>query len=96
MDMKVFKNALKESLPPPHLSVQLQSLWWDAKGDWQRAHDLIDHLEDPTSAHIHAYLHRVEGDLWNARYWYGRAGQPEFKGTLEEEWAYLLDKFLKG
>lgn len=94
MDKLTFKESLKEEQPPKHLSVQLQSLWWDAHGNWKKAHDLIDHLEDAVSAHIHAYLHRVEGDLWNARYWYGNAGQPEFDGTLEEEWDYLLEKYL--
>lgn len=94
MDMLSFKNSLKENHVPSHLSVQLQALWWDAKGDWKKAHDLIDHLHDPISAHVHAYLHRVEGDLWNARYWYNKAGQQEFKGSLEEEWAYLTEKYL--
>jgi hypothetical protein len=50
-------------------------------------------LNDTVSAHIHAYLHRVEGDLWNARYWYDRAKQPEFNGSLEEEWNYLVEKY---
>ncbi|PRD45462.1 hypothetical protein [Sphingobacterium haloxyli] len=75
---------------PDKLNVQLQALWHDAKGNWQIAHDLIDHLEDPASAHVHAYLHRVEGDLWNARYWYNRAKQPEYKGGLKEEWEQLV------
>lgn len=75
---------------PDKLNVHLQALWHDAKGNWQIAHDLIDHLEDPTSAHVHAYLHRVEGDLWNARYWYNRAKQPEYKGGLKEEWEQLV------
>lgn len=79
---------------PDKLNVHLQALWYDAKGDWQTAHDLIDHLEDPISAHVHAYLHRVEGDLWNARYWYNRAKQPEYKGDLKDEWEQLVVKYL--
>ncbi len=66
-----------------------KALYFDNQGDWQKAHDLIDHLKDPKSAHVHAYLHRKEGDDWNARYWYNRAGQAFFEGTLEEEWLYL-------
>lgn len=94
MTVEEFKYTLSETLPPPGLSVHLQSLWYDAKGDWQMAHDLIDHLEDTASAHVHAYLHRVEGDLWNARYWYNRAKQPEYKGDLKEEWESLVVTYL--
>lgn len=79
---------------PAHVEVHLQALWYDAKGDWQTAHDLIDHLDDPMSAHVHAYLHRVEGDLWNARYWYNRAKQPEYKGDLKDEWESLVVTYL--
>ena len=94
MTIQEFKNSLTEKFPSKSLSVQIEALWWDAKGDWKQAHDLIDHLDDAISAHIHAYLHRVEGDLWNARYWYNRAKQPEFKGSLDEEWEYLLEKYI--
>lgn len=94
MTIQEFKNSLTENFPSNSLSVQIEALWWDAKGDWKQAHDLIDQLEDAVSAHIHAYLHRVEGDLWNARYWYNRAKQPEFKGSLDEEWEYLLEKYM--
>lgn len=94
MTIQEFKNSLTENFPSKSLSVQMEALWWDAKGDWKQAHDLIDQLEDAVSAHIHAYLHRVEGDLWNARYWYNRAKQPEFKGSLDEEWEYLLEKYM--
>lgn len=94
MTIEAFKNSLKEDFPPKELSVQLLSLWYEAKGEWQQAHDLIDHLHDSISAHVHAYLHRVEGDLWNARYWYNRAKQPEFTGSLKEEWNYLVEKYI--
>lgn len=93
MTIEYFEETYSASLPPTGFSIPLQALWWDAKGDWQKAHDLIDHLEDPVSAHIHAYLHRIEGDLWNARYWYSRAKQPEYKGSLKEEWHYLLELY---
>ncbi len=93
MTLQDFKDTLSDKLPPQELSVQLKALWYDAKGDWETAHDLIDQLDDAVSAHVHAYLHRVEGDLWNARYWYNRAKQPEFKGSLEEEWANLFQMY---
>lgn len=95
MTIQEFRDSLIRNAPEPNLSVQLQALWWDAKGDWKQAHDLIDHLNDNMSSHVHAYLHRLEGDLWNARYWYNRAKQPEFQGTLEEEWEYLVKLYIK-
>lgn len=94
MTFQNFIESLKDNQPLTELSVVLQALWWDAKGEWKQAHDLIDHLEDRDSAHVHAYLHRVEGDSWNARYWYGRAKQAEFKGSLEDEWKYLVELYL--
>lgn len=93
MTLEEFKsNIQQEEHPDPNWTVHLKALWYDAKGDWKAAHDLIDHLTDSTSAHVHAYLHRVEGDLWNARYWYNRAKQPEFKGSLSDEWEALFER----
>lgn len=94
MTLNEFKTTLKDSQPKSSWDVSIQALWYDAKGEWKKAHDLIDHLNDKVSAHIHAYLHRVEGDLWNARYWYNRAKQPEFIGSLEEEREHLLQLYL--
>lgn len=94
MTLDEFKSTLKDSQPNFSWDVSIQALWYDAKGEWKKAHDLIDHLNDKVSAHIHAYLHRVEGDLWNARYWYNRAKQPEFIGSLEEEREHLLQLYL--
>ncbi|HLR00320.1 MAG TPA: hypothetical protein VK102_08075 [Sphingobacterium sp.] len=93
MTIEEFKQDLGNPKPSPGLSVYLEALWWDAKGDWQQAHDLVDQNTDKGSAHIHAYLHRVEGDLWNARYWYNRAEESVFEGSLEEEWESLFHKF---
>ncbi|MEI5984348.1 MULTISPECIES: hypothetical protein [Sphingobacterium] len=95
MTIQEFKASLKENHPDPSWSVHLKSLWYDAKGDWKTAHDLVDQLTDLLSAHLHAYLHRVEGDLWNARYWYNRAKQPEFTGSLDQEWESLFQLFNK-
>lgn len=94
MTLQEFKGTLNQSEPDRNWPVQLQALWFDANGDWKRAHDLIDHLIDRRSARVHAYLHRVEGDEWNARYWYGQAGEPEFTGGLQEEQLHLLERFI--
>lgn len=93
MTEQEFRNTINDDFPARDLSIPMQALWWNKKGDWKKAHDLIDHLEDNISAHIHAYLHRVEGDQWNARYWYNRANQLEYKGSLAEEWDYLVQLY---
>jgi len=90
MCLDEFKKTLSLNQPPRDFSVHLQALWYDAKGDWQHAHNLIDHLDDMTSAHVHAYLHRKEGDLWNAQYWYNRAKQPMPEKSLDVEWEELF------
>ena len=94
MTIQDFKASIDQPTAPENLTIQMESLWWDAKGNWYKAHELIDQLEDPISAHIHAYLHRVEGDLWNARYWYNRAGKPAYTGDLAQEWEMLVKMYL--
>jgi hypothetical protein len=69
----------------------LEALWWDAKGDWARAHALVDELETPDGMAVHAYLHRKEGEEWNAEYWYKRAGRKFRRETLDEEWGALVE-----
>lgn len=71
----------------------LLALWYDAKGNWQMAHDQVDHLSGKSPARIHAYLHRKEGDLWNANYWYSKAGEKMPNQSLEEEWEDLVRRF---
>jgi len=89
-----FKASLELNQPPDDLSVQLKSLWYDAKGDWHNAHAQVDHLNDRQSAWVHAYLHRKEGDIGNAGYWYAKAGQTRPQLPLEEEWEQLVIYFL--
>lgn len=81
-------------MPPAGASVYLQALWHDAQGNWERAHELIQDLPDANAAWIHAYLHRQEGDLWNADYWYRRAGKKRPANTLQQEWEQLVQVFL--
>jgi hypothetical protein len=89
-----FKASLNSEQPDNNLSVQLKSLWYDGKGDWHQAHAQVDSQTDRASASVHAYLHRKEGDIWNADYWYNRAKQVRPKVTLEEEWEALVLHFL--
>ena len=93
--MKSFQESLANASPEAHFSVFLKSLWYDAKGDWDQAHALIDQLPGADAAWLHAYLHRKEGDIWNADYWYARAKKTRPSYSLEEEWANLVDYFIK-
>ena len=94
MDIAAFTKTLSETHPPVSLPVHLTALWFDAKGDWNAAHDLINDLEDKQSAWVHAYLHRKEGDIGNAGYWYRRAGKKASVASLQEEWEELVKAFL--
>ena len=81
--------------PPAGLSECLQALWWDKKGNWDRAHQIAQDAGSREGDWIHAYLHRVEGDLGNAGYWYRRAGKPaKGKESLREEWEELASSLL--
>ena len=90
MDLAEFQASLALSAPPSSLSVPLQSLWWDAKKDWARAHSLVDSLDTPDGMAVHAYLHRKEGEEWNANYWYDRAGRRFRRPALADEWQALV------
>lgn len=93
MTLKEFLDTLLSEGPPP-VTVYLQSLWYDGKGDWEKAHHIIQDLEDKNAAWIHAYLHRKEGDTWNADYWYSRAGRKRPVVSLEQEWENIAKEFL--
>ena len=86
-----FRTSIALSEPPRELSAPLAALWWDAKGEWGRAHGLVDDLETPDAMAVHAYLHRKEGVTWNADYWYSRAGREFHRPTLEAEWEALVE-----
>ncbi len=94
MTPAAFRSSLTNSVPPPDLSAPLRALWCAEKGDWQRAHKLVQDEESRAAAAVHAYLHRVEGDLGNARYWYGQAGRAAATGALAAEWSALVAAFL--
>lgn len=94
MDLAAFRATLAEAEPPAGISLPLQTLWWDAKGNWDKAHGCAQADEGPDGAAVHAYLHRVEGDLSNAGYWYNRAGRPRLTVPLAEEWEALAREML--
>ena len=90
-----FKRTTGEAAPPSELSPALQALWWAAKGDWNRAHVLVQDDPSREGAWVHAYLHRVEGDLANAHYWYRKAGRPAASDPLELEWEAIAAALLR-
>lgn len=89
MDMQSFRESVTEKKPLQNASVYVQSLWHDAVGNWNEAHSLIQDLTDRNAAWIHAYLHRKEGDIGNADYWYSRAGKKRPAISLAEEWEQI-------
>lgn len=94
MDLAAFRASLDASAPPPDLSAALEALWWDAHGDWERAHERAMSDEGAEAAWVHAYLHRKEGDLSNAGHWYRRAGRAMPDGPLEAEWEAIAAALL--
>ncbi|MBV9782757.1 MAG: hypothetical protein JO264_02960 [Acidisphaera sp.] len=88
MDLEAFRGSLSASAPPP-VGLPLQALWWAAKGDWDRAHKCAQEGEDADSCWVHAWLHRQEGDLSNAGYWYARAGRARSETSVEQEWTEI-------
>lgn len=81
-----FKRSLSQAAPATGLSPALTALWWAGKTDWNRAHEIVANEEAADCAWVHAYLHRVEGDLDNARYWYRQARRKPAQGELAQEW----------
>lgn len=95
MTLEEFRSSLDQSEPSPALSPPLAALWWDAKGEWARAHGLVDELETKEGMAVHAYLHRKEGSEGNANYWYERAGRAYHRPALEDERQALLEGLLR-
>jgi hypothetical protein len=89
-----FKRSLTKSEPPSGLSPALVALWWAGKNDWDKAHKLVMNEDGAECAWVHAYLHRLEGDLDNARYWYRQARRPAAAGELDDEWAAIVAALL--
>jgi hypothetical protein len=94
MTFSEFSQSLSESKPPESVNTYLQSLWYDGKGDWEKAHSIVQDLSDTTAAWVHAYLHRKEGDIGNADYWYRRAGRKRPEVSLAEEWEAMVGELV--
>jgi hypothetical protein len=92
--MAEFKASFSGATPAPGLDAPLAALWWAAKGGWDEAHRLVQDEAGAEAAWVHAYLHRVEGDLGNAGYWYRQAGKPAASGPLETEWERMVSALL--
>src|SRR5262245_41198568 len=96
MNLQEFKASLSQDTPPAGVSPLLQALWQEAKGNWAVAHELTQQQNNPDGAWVHAYLHRQEGDLPNAGYWYTRAGRPVSNVSLEQEWEEIVRALISG
>ncbi|MBZ0166661.1 MAG: hypothetical protein K8I00_07615 [Candidatus Omnitrophica bacterium] len=94
LDLTTFQKSLADDLPPQVCPPLLQALWWDANNNWKQAHRIAQDIATRDGSRVHAYLHRKEGDNFNAGYWYSQAGLPEFEGSLEAEWTDLVRHFL--
>ena len=94
MTLDEFRKSLGQPNPPAELTLALAGLWWNAKGDWTRAHESAQQDEGIEGSWVHAYLHRKEGDQGNAAYWYSRAGKPACRELLNAEWLSIVRALL--
>ena len=94
MTPAAFSASVSKPVPPAGLAPAVRALWWAAKGDWDKAHKIVMDEEGAEAAWVHAYLHRVEGDLPNARYWYRTAGKPVATAALNDEWDAIVAELL--
>jgi hypothetical protein len=95
MNFEQFKASTGAADPPVGLPATLIALWWDGKGDWARAHALVDDLETAYGMAVHAYQHPKEGVAWNSDYWYSKAGRGYHRPTLDAEWDALVEGLLE-
>jgi hypothetical protein len=94
LSVEAFRESLSQAAPPAGLSLPLHALWYASRGDWDAAHERVQESPDRDGAWVHAHLHRQEGDLGNAAYWYRRAGKPVATATIEEEREALIEALL--
>lgn len=94
MNLDAFKASVEADVPPEKLSSALLALWFDRKGDWEKAHETAQADKSRDGSWVHGYLHRVEGDLDNASYWYGQSGRKRTDNPLPEEWDKIASTLL--
>ena len=89
MTFEEFNKSLSQADAPTGMTETLAAMWYAGKGDWEGAHNIAQDIPTRVGDWIHAYLHRWEGDQWNAKYWYRRAGKAVPQYSLEEEWKVI-------
>jgi hypothetical protein len=94
MTLDDLKATLSSSTPPAGLAPAVLALWHDARGNWKEAHRVAQDVDTVDGSWVHAYLHRKEGDLGNAAYWYRRAERPVASGGLDAEWDQIVTTLL--
>lgn len=95
--LDVFRSSVSAETPPADAGPALQALWWSLRGDWARAHECVQqHEGEPDCDRVHAHLHRQEGDLQNAGWWYRRSGRSVPTQSLQDEWNSLATEMLAG
>jgi hypothetical protein len=95
MTIDGFRESLSAERPPEGVPKLLQALWYDARGEWQKAHEIAQDIGNEDGSWVHAYLHRKEGDHGNAAYWYRQAGKPISRQSLADEWSLIAGELLK-
>jgi hypothetical protein len=95
MTVEELEASVAGAEPPAGIGALVEALWWDARGDWSRAHQIAQDVNTAEGAWVHGYLHRKEGDEANAGYWYGQAGRPHARGPLEAEWRAIAEELLR-
>ncbi len=95
MTIEQFKSTLSQPAPPEDITDILTALWYAGKGDWDQAHTIAQDIPTRDGSWVHAYLHRQEGDQWNANYWYNKAGRTMPALTLEMEWEAIVKALLQ-
>jgi hypothetical protein len=94
MSFEYFHASLEQRAPPAGLPALLAAMWWDAQGDWNRAHEIAQDVGSAQGAWVHAYLHRKEGDEANSGYWYRQAGKPHSREPIQSEWEQIVRALL--
>lgn len=96
MTIVELKATFKDATRPAGLTPLAEAMWWEARGNWERAHLIAQDVSTTDGSWVHAYLHRREGDEANAGYWYRQAGRRVYKGSFVEEWAEIVEVLLRG
>ena len=94
MKFEDFKSSLSAPEPPEELNNYLKALWYDAKKNWEKSHDIAQEIFDIRGSWIHGYLHRKEGDISNASYWYRKAKKPMPSYSIDKEWEEIVEAML--